>query len=169
MVLHGQKQQGTACLEITVRMIYFFNDKHYFTGKNFYRIRIFDGNNNTIALSPIVVVNTQIIKPNSPETAVKENNKQSQRSTIPKSNNDWTIYPNPARDLLKLTYKGSTDLKGVVNVQIQDVSGKVVINFRSGSLYRTIEIPISNLQKGVYFIRLTVLNELMMSQKFIKQ
>jgi len=149
--------------------IFFFNDKHYFPGKNLYRIRIYDGNNNTIALSPIVAVNTQIIKPARPVTAVKENNKQSQRNTIPKSNNDWVIYPNPAKDFLKLAYKGSADLKGVVNVQIQDARGRVVINYRSGSMYRTIEISISNLQKGAYFIRVTVLNELMMSQKFIKQ
>ena len=79
------------------------------------------------------------------------------------------IYPNPVTDILKLAYKGHGDLKGVVFVQIQDATGKVVIKFRSGSMYKLIQIPVSNLQRGLYSIQLTVLDELMMSQKFIKQ
>jgi len=148
--------------------VYFFNDRFYSTGKNFYRLRIFDGYNNTIALSVIVTVNTNIPEqtPSSnrqPPPTTKENNAQS------KNNGNWIIYPNPATDLLKLFYKGSGELKGVVNVQIQDARGKIVIKFRSGSMYKLIQIPISHLQKGAYFIQVTVLNELMMNQKFIKQ
>lgn len=157
--------------------IYFFNDRLFLPGKNFYRIKIFDGYNNTIALSPIVVVNTGgTIKTTTTyptntqrQTTAKESNTQSQINTQPQSTNSWIIYPNPATDLLKLTYKGSGDLKGVVYVQIQDASGKIVIKYRSGSMYKTIQIPIPNLQKGAYFIQVTVLNELMMNQKFIKQ
>jgi hypothetical protein len=54
-------------------------------------------------------------------------------------------------------------------VQIQDATGKVVIKFRSGSMYKNIEIPISNLKRGPYFILVTVMNEVMMNQRFIKQ
>lgn len=153
--------------------IYFFNDRYFLPGKNFYRLKISDGYNNTIALSPIITVNTK------GRSAVVTTQKQTNRQTVipapktitePRDNgNSWVIYPNPATDVLKLTYKGSGDLKGVVNVQIQDVSGKVVIKFRSGSMYKTISIPISNLQRGTYFIQLSVLNEMMMNQKFIKQ
>lgn len=158
--------------------IYFFNDRYYLSGKNFYRIKISDGYNNTIALSPVVVVNTggtvktTTTYPTNTKretTTNKQNNTQSQINTQPKNNNSWIIYPNPATDLLKLTYKSSGELKGVVNVQIQDASGKTIIKFRSGSMYKTIQIPISNLQKGAYFIQATVLNELMMNQKFVKQ
>ena len=39
--------------------IYFFNDRNFLPGKNYYRIKISDGDNNTISLSPIVVVNTK--------------------------------------------------------------------------------------------------------------
>ncbi|MDB5221464.1 MAG: Metalloprotease Fpp2 [Chitinophagaceae bacterium] len=154
--------------------IYFFNDRYFSPGKNFYRLKITDGYNNTIALSPIVAVNTR----GTTNTPVTYSNTQSQTgkqsitpkiNTAPQDNNKWIIYPNPATDLLKLTYKGSGDLKGVVNVQIQDASGKIVIKFRSGSMYKTIQIPISNLQRGAYFIQVTVVNELMMNQKFIKQ
>ena len=148
--------------------VYFFNDRFYSTGKNFYRLRIFDGYNNTIALSVIIAVNTNITEQTTaskrqPPPTTKENNAQS------KNNVSWIIYPNPATDHLKLFYKGSGELIGVVNVQILDSRGKIVIKFRSGSMYKLIQIPISHLQKGAYFIQVTVLNELMMNQKFIKQ
>ena len=156
--------------------IYFFNDRRFLQGKNYYRIKITDGYNYTIGLSPIVVVNTggtvrtTTTYPINTQKQTSNNNIQSQIKTQPQTNtNSWIIYPNPATDLLKLTYKGSGDIKGVVNIQIQDVTGKTVIKFRSGSMYKTIEIPISDLQRGTYFIQVTVLNELMMNQKFIKQ
>ncbi len=157
--------------------IYFFNDRRFVPGKNYYRIKITDGSNNTISLSPVIVVNT---KSNTNTSAIYTNTqsvtgKQSitpappKINTEPPGNNKWIIYPNPATDILTLTYKGSGNLKGVVNVQIQDATGKIVVKFRSGSQYKTIAIPISNLQRGTFFIQVTILNELMMSQKFIKQ
>ncbi len=56
-----------------------------------------------------------------------------------------------------------------LHVQLQDMNGKIVIYFRSGSMYKLVQIPISNLQRGVYFMAVTVLNEIMMNQKFIKE
>lgn len=157
--------------------IYFFNDRYFSPGKNYYRLKISDTKDNTIALSPIVIVNTKnrsVAGTTPPRTQTQSPGKQStvsssQTNSYPPANNSWIIYPNPARDLLKLTYKGRGELKGVVNVQIQDITGKTVVKFRSGSKYKTIGIPISHLQRGSYFIQVTVLNELMMSQKFIKQ
>lgn len=157
--------------------IYFFNDRLFSPGKNFYRIKIADSYNNTIALSPIVVVYTKgAIKPASTyspgvqQQTVKQNNKQQPLNTDRKStNNSWIIYPNPARNFLQLTYKGTAELKGVIHVQIQDANGKIVVKFRSGSMYKTLQIPISNLQKGAYFIQVNMLNEIMMSRQFIKQ
>lgn len=153
--------------------IYFFNDRKYIQGKNFYRLKIADANNNTVALSQVIIVNTNTKYNTGTSAPTTQTGKQSavtpKISTTPASNTNWIIYPNPATDLLKLMYKGPGELKGVVNVQIQDVTGKVVIKFRSGSMYKNIQIPISNLQRGTYFIRVSVLNELMMNQKFIKQ
>ena len=70
--------------------------------------------------------------------------------------------------MLTLSYKGTDSIKGVVNVQIIDVTGKTVVKFRSGSMYKTIQIPVSNLRKGMYIIQVSVLNELAMNQKFLK-
>ncbi len=158
--------------------IYFFNDRNYLPGKNYYRIKIADGNNNTIALSPIVVVNTRSSLRTTTYPSIKKKETTSNTIQAPgkkqednqyKNNSAWVMYPNPVTDVLKLAYKGRGDLKGVVNVLVQDATGKVVIKFRSGSMYKLIQIPVSNLQRGVYSIQLTVLDELMMSQKFIKQ
>ena len=158
--------------------IYFFNDRNFLPGKNYYRIKIADGDNNTIALSPVVIVNTRNLLRTKTYTSIEKkettsNIIQPPVKTQPENNkpqyNEWVIYPNPVTDILKLAYKGQGDLKGVVNVQIQDATGKVVIKFRSGSMYKLIQIPVSNLQKGFYFIQLTVMNKLMMNQKFIKQ
>ena len=152
--------------------IYFFNDRNYAPGKNFYRLKIADGSNNTIALSPIVTVNAgaagkPILKPSVNTQGGNINNKPN--NTQMQINNSWIIYPNPATDFLNLAYKGTEDLKGVVNVQIQNATGKIVTKFRSGSMYKIIQIPVSNLVRGAYFIQVRVMNELMMSQKFIKQ
>jgi hypothetical protein len=157
--------------------LYFFNDRNYTQGRNYYRLRIADGSNKTVALSTVVLVNvgrgtsSQTQTPSvqrpvntTPKTIVPQNN-----SSNNSSSNSWVIYPNPATDLLTLSYNGRDNLKGVVNVQIIDASGKTVIKFRSGSMYKKIEIPISGLQRGAYFIRVTVVNELMMNQRFIKQ
>ena len=159
----------------TNRDIYIFNDRLYLPGKNYYRIKIFDNYNNTIVLSPIVAVNagvtlkTTIYPPTTQrQTTIKENNTQKQVNTNNRSSNSWIIYPNPARDILKVTYKGSNPIRGVVNVQIQNASGKTVIRFRSASIYKTIEIPISNLPRGTYVIQINVLDEFMMNQGFIK-
>lgn len=151
--------------------IYFFNDRYFLPGKNYYRLKITDGGNNTVALSSIVTVNAGSTRAGLviPDTHTGKQVITPKISTQPPNNNSWIIYPNPATDLLKLTYKGTGDLKGVVNVQIQDVTGKIVVKFRSGSMYKTIQIPIDNLQRGTYFIQVTVLNELMMKQRFVKQ
>ena len=156
--------------------IYFFNDRNFFPGKNYYRIKIADADNNTIALSPVVVVNTKGTAYNITTSPINTQSQTTGKQNIspkidtrPQGNGSWALYPNPATDLLKLAYKGQGDLKGVVYVQVQDATGKIVIKFRSGSMYKLIQIPITNLQKGIYFIQLSVMNELMMSQQFLKQ
>lgn len=152
--------------------LYTFTDKNITATKIFYRLKIFDVYNNTVALSPIVSVknynNTALAVNNS----IKKETITTQNRNISKTeinNNNWILYPNPATDYLTLNYKGNTDLKGVVNIQVQDATGKVVVKFRSGSAYKTIQVPVSKLQRGIYFVQVTVLNNVMMNQKFVKQ
>jgi hypothetical protein len=156
--------------------MYFFNDRNFLPGKNYYRIKIADADNNTIELSKVVVVNTKgtaynitSYPTNTRSQTTGKQNTSPKVDTRSQGNGSWSLYPNPASDFLKLAYKGSDDLKGVVYIQVQDATGKIVIKFRSGSMYKLINIPITNLQRGVYFIQLSVMNELMLSQQFIKQ
>ena len=151
--------------------IYNYADRNVQGGKIYYRLKIFDVNNNTIALSPIVTVNNgdnptvKTVK-NQPTESIGSGRKVPQTQI---NNNNWVLYPNPAIDYLTLNYKGSTELKGVVNVQVQDATGKTVVKFRSGSAYKSIQVPISNLQRGIYYVQVTVQNEVMTNQRFVKQ
>ncbi len=58
---------------------------------------------------------------------------------------------------------------GVINVIISDVTGKIVIRFRQASNNKQVHIPVSNLKAGLYFIKIDVLNERQMNEKFIRQ
>ncbi len=152
--------------------LYTFNDRHTPAGKIFYRLKIFDNYNRTVHLSPIATVSTgvAVVKNNSAEK-IKPIAKPPSNNNSPNANssNKWVPYPNPVKDVLTLSYKGREDLKGVVNVQVQDGNGKIVVKFRSASLYKTIQVPVAKLARGIYFVQITILNEVMMSHQFVKQ
>ena len=81
---------------------------------------------------------------------------------------NWVIYPVPVGDILTLQYKGYEKIKGVVNVFIQNIAGRVITRLRSASLNTIIRIPVSNLGKGVYDIRIVVEDEVVWNQRFVK-
>jgi hypothetical protein len=136
--------------------IYNFDDKLFApNSKNYYRIRIFDAENNTVAISPIV-----IITPNA-SSAIS--------TSINETYSKWNIFPNPVFDVLNLSCKENEQIKGVINVRVTDVTGKVVKQFRAASTNRSLTIPISNLRKGMYAVQISIQDELVLSDKFIKQ
>lgn len=110
----------------------------------YYQIKIVDANNKTIALSNIASVSTGAEK------------------------TSWTIYPNPANDILHLVCEGSNVVKGVISVTVQDLTGKIVIRFRAASTNRSLEIPVSKLRKGAYVVQISIMNQTVLSQQFIK-
>ena len=83
-------------------------------------------------------------------------------------NNNWVMYPVPVKDVLTLQYKGSAKITGVVNVFIQSISGQLLKRIRSASLNTIIQIPVDNLGKGVYDVRIVIENEVVWNQRFIK-
>ena len=83
-------------------------------------------------------------------------------------NNDWIMYPVPVKDVLTLQYRGSAKIIGVVNVFIQNMSGQMLKRIRSASLNTTIQIPVDNLGKGVYDIRIVIENEMVWNRQFVK-
>jgi len=125
--------------------VFDYDDRVDRNEKYFYRLKIIDANNKTIAFSNIVNIGT-------------ESNKSS-----------WAIYPNPVNDVLNLVCEGNDIIKGVINVTVQDMTGKIVIRFRAASTSRKLEIPVTQLRKGMYVVQISIMNEMVMNQKFVKQ
>lgn len=80
----------------------------------------------------------------------------------------WVMYPVPVTDLLTLDYRGTEIIKGVINVLIQQPTGKIFTKLRYASLSRQIRIPVDNLPKGIYDIRIIVQDEVIWDQRFAK-
>ncbi|MEO6453769.1 MAG: T9SS type A sorting domain-containing protein [Ginsengibacter sp.] len=124
--------------------IFDYDDKVNRDEKYFYRLKIIDANNNTITLSNIAAINTVTDK------------------------SPWLLYPNPVNDILHLTYQGNNIIKGVINVTVQDMAGKIVIRFRAASINKKLEIPVTQLRKGIYIIQISIMNEIIMNQQFAR-
>lgn len=84
------------------------------------------------------------------------------------SNSSWVMYPVPVRDVLTLQYKGIEKITGVINIFIHNITGRIITRLRSASLNTVIRIPVDNLGKGIYDIRIVVEDEVIWNQRFIK-
>lgn len=71
-------------------------------------------------------------------------------SVIENESSNINIYPNPVNEIL--TIKGLEQNK--VSIQIFDVSGKLVYHNKLNVNQNKIEIPVSHLEKGIYFIKI---------------
>jgi hypothetical protein len=122
---------------------FYFEDKKAGAGKNDYRLKCIykDGK---IVYSMIVTV------------------------MIGSLADSWVMYPVPVTDLLNLDYRGTETIQGVINVIIQHPTGKIFIKQRYSSLSRQMKIPVNNLPKGIYDIRIIVKDEVIWDQRFIK-
>lgn len=123
---------------------YQYFDKNPAPGQNYYRLKTFTGNNQTEYSSSVMVI------------------------TGEKNGSDWVMYPVPVTNLLTLQYKGSKRITGVVNVSIQNVTGYTVTKIRSASLNTVIKIPVDNLGKGIYDVRIVIEGEVVWNQRFVK-
>src|SRR5690554_2503276 len=65
-------------------------------------------------------------------------------NTLPAQNVDFTIYPNPAKDYLKIKTENSSTL---TKYEIRDLNGRVVICFENEK-----QINISNIENGIYLV-----------------
>jgi len=127
----------------TTSASFYFEEKQPATGKNYYRLKSNSFNGN-IEYSPAVQV---IIT--SPE-------------------NGWVMYPVPVNNLLTLDYRGTEKIQGVINVFIQQSSGRIITKLRLSSLNRLIRIPVDHLGKGIYDIRIIVEGNVVWNQRFVK-
>jgi len=79
------------------------------------------------------------------------------------NNQTVRIYPNPANDVLHITYNGALE----VSLQVFDLQGKLLISKPNNWLDQTMTIPLDQLAAGAYFVRLTSAKGVM-TQKFLK-
>ena len=118
-------------------------DKKIKSGENYYRLKFIDVTGKAVISSSIMVI-------------------------IPSSFKNWVMYPVPVKDVLTLEYRGIESIKGVINVFIQQASGRIIFRLRSSSLHKKITIPVDNLGRGIYDIRIIVQGEIVWNQRFVK-
>ncbi len=121
-----------------------FSDNDVISGKNYYRLKINRGRASSIITSPVMVIrgNTE---------------------------NKWVVFPVPVGPVLNLQYAGNGALEGVVTVIIQSVSsGTVFTKLRMASTTRSLQIPVTNIGKGLYDLRIYVGNNVVWNQRFVK-
>jgi len=88
---------------------------------------------------------------------------------IGKPGNNWLMYPVPVRDVLNLQYNGTAPINGVIMVTIQNVgSGLFFHKLRFASTNRLLQIPVSNLGRGTYDVRLYIGDQIVWNQRFVK-
>lgn len=76
------------------------------------------------------------------------------------------VYPNPATDLLRIE-NPCADCSGFVEARITDLNGRVVAS-RSATNRQMMEIPVSQLAKGMYLVELREGNRVLGMSKFVK-
>ncbi len=141
-----------------------------FTGeqKLYYRVKIYDANENIVEISNTAIVENPKNSSHIKSHAVFGKAPTSSNETTPANGRLWQITPNPVRDMLNIQYTGNQLMKGVINIIVQDGTGKAVIKFRAASNNNQLHIPVSNLRPGIYFIKIAV-NEMLLNDKFVKQ
>ncbi len=145
-----------------------YRDKFFNEQQLYYRVKVYDTNENIVEISNTAIVNNPKANPTRRRAMLKRSPTNSTTLTG-NSSNAWQIVPNPVEDMLNLTYRRSDVIRGVINVVIQDASGKIVIRFRAASNNKQLHVPVSNLHAGVYFIKLNVGADVQLNDKFIKQ
>lgn len=111
--------------------------------KNYYRLKmLLDGNEIDYSQSIMVIIGNPV--------------------------NSWIMYPVPVRDVLNLQYNGSDAIQGVVSIFIQNMYGYILVRKRYSSLSRIIRLPVDNLGRGTYDIRIVINDEIVWNQRFVK-
>jgi bacillolysin len=81
---------------------------------------------------------------------------------------NFTLQPNPATTDLNLSFE--TKLRGTVNVQILDATGRIIKTSidRAISGKNTLSVNVTDINKGIYFVKLNIENKELVTAKFVK-
>jgi hypothetical protein len=67
--------------------------------------------------------------------------------------NDFTVYPNPAKNFVDINVTGKTE--GPLNISVFNVVGVKVKNMEANAAAKTIQLNVSSLVAGTYFIKIS--------------
>lgn len=79
------------------------------------------------------------------------------------SQTDWTVYPNPAKDILTINFANNNFNNGVY--EIRDIQGRAL---KQGTISANQNIDISILTPGIYFVRIIANGVMSVPKKIIK-
>jgi len=79
----------------------------------------------------------------------------------------YTFYPNPVTDKLEITTDNASGLN--VNIDILNGQGQAVVKRKINGAAQTVQLNVSSLSTGVYFMRITSTDGSVYMQKFVKQ
>lgn len=83
---------------------------------------------------------------------------------------DILIFPNPVDTHLNVRLLSHDDDNGIVSIDIYNVNGSIIKQFKNGfSLSKTLQLDISDLQSGIYFVRISDATSVLKSHKIIKK
>ena len=154
----------------TASTILAYTDEFSDENKLYYRVKVYDRNENIVEISNTAIVNNPVSGYHSSIKKQPVHAKDyAEEKPVSSGVNTWQIFPNPVGSSLNLVHSGNGIITGVINIAIQDASGKAVIRFRAASTSKQVSIDVSQLHSGIYFIRLNVLNDLQMNEKFVKR
>lgn len=153
----------------TASTILSYRDNFSDEQKLYYRVKVYDTNENIVDISNTAAVDNPITATTHATEKPSRKKNISTEKPVTISGNAWQIVPNPVHDMLNLIYRRNDIIKGVINITVQDATGKAVIRFRAASNNKQLHIPVSNLHTGIYFIKINVENDVQMNEKFIKE
>lgn len=78
------------------------------------------------------------------------------------TNNDFTIYPNPANDVLRIS---TNAIQGNCKVELFNISGQLVYSYNGTA--QSIEVPVHNFSNGLYAVKFTGNNGTTISKRMV--
>ncbi len=121
---------------------FYFEDKKPSAGENYYRLKcIYEDGKTDYSRNVMVIIG---------------------------SSNSWAMYPVPVTDLLTLEYRGSEPIQGVINIIIQNSSGRILTKRRYSSQSKQIQIQTDHIPKCIFDVRIIVQDEIIWSQRLVK-
>ena len=87
---------------------------------------------------------------------------------IGKNAGSWDMYPVPVGTVLNFQYTGSELITSAIHIIIQNSGGQVLCRLRSATVSRTIQVPVDNLGRGIYYVKIIAMNKTIWSRQIIK-